>query len=95
MRILNEFVSGNVTGSASVVSTINCGFQPCRIEIIDETGLVVLKWNQGMASPSALKQVNHDTAQLSYITTGQAITVSSTGFSFLAGDTHVYYYFAC
>ena len=96
MRQLNEFAIGTYTGTGSAVS-VTCGFKPVRVVVINETD-GDSKWEhiRGMADASALQDVNHDTAQKSFITSN-GITLSNSGFtagSSLSESAKVFRYIA-
>lgn len=78
MRILNEFNSSTVTGTGAALS-VTMGFKPVCMIVYDETNAnVVWLFIQGLADGKALQIKNHDTAQVSLLSTN-GFTASSTG----------------
>jgi len=71
---------GKVTGTGSAISVRTIGFRPKYVKLMNVTGLVVAEWTKEMADASALKQLNHDTAQLALITS-DGVTPLSDGFT--------------
>lgn len=68
-----DIVSGYFTGTGDAVN-IPVGFAPAKIEIVDETNVVLWKWYRGMTAGNTVKQV---TAGTTTVDTGSAITVTT------------------
>lgn len=80
MRILNEYVAGTATGTGAALS-VSMGFKPVCMIVYDETNAnVVWLFIQGLADGKALQIKNHDTAQVSLLSTN-GFTASSSGMS--------------
>jgi hypothetical protein len=70
-------VSGYFTGAAAAVS-IPLGFQPCEVQVVDETNVIVWKWFRGLAATHTLKQIAGSSGAdviTSTVDTGSAIVV--------------------
>lgn len=75
---MNEIKTGTYEGTGAAV-TLELGFVPDYIEVINtEDGDEVFKWWNGLTAAHAIKIANHDTAQVSRIT--------SNGVTANAGD---------
>jgi len=62
------------SGASPDAVVLTLGFTPRYVKCVNQTTIQVQEWFQGMGDADAIKQVNHDTAQLSKLTTG-GITV--------------------
>lgn len=74
---VTKFASGahlDTAGSPAAI-TLTLGFTPRYVKMFNVTTIQVQEWINGLGDADAFKAVNHDTAQLSLITSG-GITVS-------------------
>lgn len=75
MRNATQYANGTVTGTGAAIS-VNCGFIPRKVKLMNITGKCVLEWNDQMGDGYGYKiptgiDATADTVSLhSYITTG-------------------------
>jgi len=81
----SKVVRGCFVGTGSAIDVRTVGFRPRSVKLMNVTGLVKGDWVESMADASALKQLNHASAQLSFITSN-GVTPLSDGFR-LGADT--------
>lgn len=73
--------TGSFLGTGSALSITKLGFRPrvVRLKNVAAGGLCSLEWWKDMPDGSGWKEVNHDTAQRSFLTSN-GITPLSNGF---------------
>lgn len=98
MRVLNEYGANTVTGTSSTPVVVTLGFTPSFVLVVEVVGDGSAKsalWIEGMASGSAMLSANDAADQFKIAVSGnKVITPLDKGFSFIAGDTHVYHFVA-
>lgn len=72
--------TGQVTGTGSALDVKKLGFRPRVVRLINIDGICTATWLQGMPDASAWKELNHDTAQRTFITS-DGITPLANGFT--------------
>jgi hypothetical protein len=73
--------TGSFLGTGAALSVTKLGFRPRSVRLFNVAagGLCSLYWNKEMPDASGFKEVNHDTAQRSFITSN-GITPLANGF---------------
>lgn len=79
--------TGSVTGTGAALDVTKLGFRPRYVKIwnVASGGLCSLEWIDKMPDAYGFKELNHDTAQRSYLTSN-GITPLSNGFT-IGADT--------
>jgi hypothetical protein len=74
--------TGSFLGTGAALSITKLGFRPRSVTLRNaaSSGLCSLYWNKEMPDASGFKEVNHDTAQKSFITSN-GITPLANGFT--------------
>jgi len=75
-----KVMTGAFTGTGAALNVDTVGFKPGKVELLNRTGLVSAHWTTEMGDGAAFKNINHDTAQNAFVTTG-GITARASGFS--------------
>jgi hypothetical protein len=70
--------NGAVTGTGANLDVLTVGYKPRRVELFNQTGLVLAYWTDSMTEGRGLKQITAGT--LSQIAAGAGITPLSNGF---------------
>jgi len=73
-----NYYSGSFVGTGSSLDVKLPGFQPKYVKL--RTSVIELEWWEGMPAASGLKSVNHDSTQLSLVTSN-GITPLADGFT--------------
>lgn len=83
----NRAYRGSVLGTGSALNVTVVGFRARKVKIMNVAsgGLCTLEWQESMADASGFKELNHDTAQRSFITSN-GITPLANGFT-IGADT--------
>jgi hypothetical protein len=88
-HVRNVAVGRYIESSTAVAITITTGFRPRYIKIVNETGLCMEEWFEGMAAASAVKTVDSGTGTTDIVRiTTNGITVTSNGFT-IGVDTNI------
>lgn len=80
-----NFASGSFT-SDNTITTINLGFVPRSVKVINSTDAIVWEKIEGMTAANTLKLVSHASAQVN-IDTGSAVVINTDGTVTLAQAT--------
>jgi hypothetical protein len=88
-HVRNVSVGRYIESSTAVAISITTGFKPRYVKIVNETGICMEEWFEGMAAASAVKTVDSGTGTTDIIRiTSNGITVTSTGFT-IGVDTDI------
>lgn len=81
-HVRNVAVGRYIESGTAVAFTITTGFKPRYVKIVNETGICMAEWFEGMAAASAVKTVDSGagTTDIIRITTN-GITANNNGFT--------------
>ena len=88
-HIRNVAVGRYIESGTAVAITITTGFKPRYVKVVNETGLCMCEWFEGMTAAHSVKIADSGTAATDIVNvSSNGITVSATGFT-IGVDTDI------
>jgi hypothetical protein len=88
-QVRNVAVGSYIESGTAVAITITTGFKPRYIKVVNETGLCMEEWFEGMTAAHAVKTVDSGSGTTDIVNlSSNGITVSSSGFT-IGVDTDI------
>lgn len=88
-HVHNVAVGSYIESGTAVAVTITTGFKPRYVKVVNQTGLCMAEWFEGMTAAHSVKTVDSGSDATNIVAvTSNGITVSATGFT-IGVDTDI------